>query len=297
MSERLKSAQALSAVREADLVKMARVAMLLNDESPAFGSGPRPHRTRAGQGAEFLDFREYQPGEDVRRLDWRISARRGRPYVRTYHDELSADWQISLDRSASMGAPDDGKWMLAVQLAAAFAFLLLQAGHRVGMVQFSRQVDDLCPLGRGRLQYVRIANQLSESVSAPHGGDSRLSTVVSVLRPGAHVIVLSDFLRADAMESDLERLRSPGRRIHAVQLLSPGETELVDPDAPSVLDIESGERVSIAAGAGEAARAELRSLKDSLKAFSLRSGIRLSSCVATDHWRDVMLRHISAFHA
>jgi len=211
-------------VGEADLKKMARAAHLLDIGQPAFGSGMRPHRTHSGQGTEFLDFRNYHPGEDIRRLDWRVSARRGRPYVRTYHDELSADWHLCLDRSASMGTPDGGKWALAVQLAAAFAYLLLHAGNRVGLVQFSNRVDDLCPLGRGRLQYVRIADQLRDSEADNSGGGSVLSTTTTVLKPGTHLAILSDFLQPDAMQADFESLRSPGRKIHAVQILSPSES-------------------------------------------------------------------------
>jgi uncharacterized protein (DUF58 family) len=293
MPERLNAAAALSSVGQADLGKLARAAHLLDIGQPAFGTGMRPHRTHSGQGTEFLDFRSYRPGENIRCLDWRVSARRGRPYVRTYHDEVSADWQLCLDRSASMGTPDGGKWTLAVQLAAAFAYLLLHVGNRVGLVQFSNRVDDLCPLGRGRLQYVRIADQLRDSEADSSGGGSVLSATTTVLRPGTHLVILSDFLQPDAMQADLEKLRSPGRKIHAVQILSPSETEVSDPEARSVKDVESGEQVAVSSGASRAALSELRRWQRELKTFSARNGIRLSSCSATDRWQDVMLRHIA----
>ena len=76
MPERLNAEDALSSVGEADLKKLAPVAHLLDIGQPAFGTGLRPHRTHSGQGTEFLDFRDYRPGEDIRRLDWRVSARR-----------------------------------------------------------------------------------------------------------------------------------------------------------------------------------------------------------------------------
>jgi uncharacterized protein (DUF58 family) len=253
----------------------------------------RPHRTHSGQGTEFLDFRSYRPGEDIRRLDWRVSARRGRPYVRTYHDELSADWQLCLDRSASMGTPDGSKWMLAVQLAAAFAYMLLHVGNRVGLVQFSSRVDNLCPLGRGRHQYVRISDQLRESEADSFGGGSVLSATTTVLKPGTHLVILSDFLQPDAMQADLEKLRSPGRKIHAVQILSPSETEVGEPETRTVRDVESGEQVTVGSGASRAALSELHRWQLKLKTFSVRNGIRLSSCSATDRWQDVMLRHIA----
>lgn len=293
MPERLSAALALSSLGEADLRKMARVAHLLDIGQPAFGTGLRPHRTRSGQGTEFLDFRAYRPGEDIRRVDWRVSTRRRRPYVRTSHDELSADWQLCLDHSASMGVPDGSKWSLAVQLAAAFAYLLLHAGNRVGLVRFSSRVDDLCPLGRGRLQYRRIADQMRESDADRFGRGSDLAATTAVLRPGAHLAVFSDFLKPDAMQADLEKLRSPGRRIHAIQILSPSETAVDDSGTRSVRDVESGERVAVGAGASRAALDELSRLQRDLEVFSVRNGIRFSTCSATDRWHDVMLRHIA----
>jgi len=293
MPGRLNSAVALSSLDETDLRKMARVAHLLTIGQPAFGSGLRPHRTRAGQGTEFLDFRAYRPGEDIRRLDWRASARRGRPYVRTYHDELSSDWQLCLDQSASMGALDDSKWMLGVQLAAAFAYMLLHVGNRVGVVQFSKGIDHLCPLGRGRLQYLRIVEQLRNSKTDLNGGDSNLSSVTPVVKSGTHLVIVSDFLKPDAMREDLRVLRSPGRKIHAVQVLSASETSVEENSTGLVRDIESGELVAIESGAGHIAKSALERWQRKFKDFGIQNSIQLSNCSSTDRWQDVMLQHIA----
>ena len=239
-------------------------------------------------------FVSIVPARTYAGLDWRVSTRRGRPYVRAYHDELSADWQLCLDRSASMRTPDDAKWTLAVQLTAAFAYLLLHAGNRIGLVQFSSRVDSLYPLGRGRGQYVRIADQLRQSEAGRSGGESVLSSTATVLQPGTHLVILSDFLAPDAMQADLERLSSPGRKIHAVQVLSPNETALGEPATRFVEDVESGEQVAVGPAASDAARAELKRWQRDLAAFSVHNGIRLSSCSATDRWQDVMLRHIGS---
>jgi len=290
------AAAALAEVNETELRKLSRAAQWLDIGQPAFGTGQRPHRTRPGQGAEFLDFRHFRPGEDVRRMDWRISARRGKPFVRTYHDELSADWMLCLDRSASMGLPDGGKWTLAVQMAAAFAYLLLNLGNRVALVTFSAHVDEWVPLGRGRLQYLRIAAALRSSEAETAGGGSSLAGTTSVLGPGMHLAIFSDFLRPDGMRSDLEFLRSPGRKIHAIQMLAASEAEVQDQGARSVRDIETGESVTLGPEARRNAHERLRQTQDALAAFSARNGIRFSSCAATDRWQDVILRHIAAAH-
>jgi len=290
------SAVALAQVNETELRKLSRAAQWLDIGQPAFGTGQRPHRTRPGQGAEFLDFRHYRPGEDVRRMDWRISARRGKPFLRTYHDELSADWVLCVDRSASMGLPDGGKWTLAVQTAAAFAYLLLHLGNRVALVTFSAHVDERVPLGRGRLQYLRIAAALRRSEAEAAGGSSSLAGTRSALGPSTHLAIFSDFLKPDGMRADLEALRSPGRKIHAIQILSASDEEVRDPRARSVRDIESGEWVTLGPEAHRNAHDRLRQIQDALAVFSARNGIRFSFCAATDRWQDVILRHIAAAH-
>jgi len=290
------SAVALAQVNETELRKLSRAAQWLDIGQPAFGTGQRPHRTRPGQGTEFLDFRHYRPGEDVRRMDWRVSARRGKPFVRTYHDELSADWVLCVDRSASMGLPDGGKWTLAVQTAAAFAYLLLNLGNRVALVTFSAHVDERIPLGRGRLQYLRIAAALRRSEAEAAGGGSSLAGTSSALAPGTHLAIFSDFLKPDGMRADLETLRSPGRKIHAIQILSASDEEVRDQSVRSVRDIESGELVTLGPEARRNAHDRLRQMRDALAAFSARNGIRFSFCAATDRWQDVILRHIAAAH-
>jgi len=229
-------------------------------------------------------------------MDWRVSARRGKPYVRTYHDELSADWVLCLDRSASMGLPDGGKWTLAVQTAAAFAYLLLHLGNRVALLTFSAHVDERVPLGRGRLQYLRIAAALRRSEAEAAGGGSSLAGTSSALGPGTHLAIFSDFLKPDGMRADLETLRSPGRKIHAIQILSASDEEVRDQGARSVRDIESGELVTLGPEARRHAHDRLRQMQDALAAFSARNGIRFSFCAATDRWQDVILRHIAAAH-
>lgn len=195
-----------------------------------------------------------------------------------------------------MGLPDGGKWTLAVQMAAAFAYLLLHLGNRVALVTFSAHVDEWIPLGRGRLQYLRIAAALRRSEAEAAGGGSALASTTSVLGPGTHLAIFSDFLEPDGMRADLETLRSPGRKIHAIRILSASDAEVRDQGARSVQDIESGERITLGPEARRNAQARLQETQDLLAAFSARNGIRFSFCAATDRWQDVILRHIAAAH-
>lgn len=138
----------LATLNEADLQRLARVAERLFAGRPQLTPGTQPHRLHAGQGVEFLDHRNYQPGDNVRDIDWLATARSRRPQVRRFRNETSSDWYICLDNSASMGL-HLGKWSLAVQLAAALAYLLIHLDNRVSIILFSDRVDSLRPSGAG----------------------------------------------------------------------------------------------------------------------------------------------------
>ncbi len=124
----------------------------------AQGVGPRAAHNRAGPGLEFLDVRQYTPGDDLRHIDWRQSSRRGQPMVRRYRDESASDWFICIDGSASMGLAD--KWQMAVQLASALTYALIYGGHRVALAVFAERIHTYCPTGRGQLQYATVLRHL-----------------------------------------------------------------------------------------------------------------------------------------
>jgi uncharacterized protein (DUF58 family) len=283
----------LATVSEAELIRLSRVADRLLAGRPSFTAGRQRARTRAGGGTELLDFRPYSSGDDPRHIDWRITARSGRPYIRRYHDELSADWYICLDRSTSMTYPDNGKWELAVQLAAAVAYLLLHLGNRAGLIQFSSGVDGVCPLGRGYGQYISIASQLRDSEAREDNCDSALSACARVLRQHWHVIVISDFLKPDAMHADLRYLRSTGREVQAMQVLSAHETTLLGNGMQTLQDAESGRRIATTLpAAGELAHSRLQQLVSDLEEFGRRYRIHFTSCDTRLQWKEALVRHL-----
>jgi uncharacterized protein (DUF58 family) len=283
----------LATVSEPELVRLSRIADRLLAGRPSFTAGRRRDRNRAGGGTEFLDFRPYSSGDDLRHIDWRITARSGRPYIRRYHDELSADWYICLDRSTSMRFPDSGKWTLAVQLAAAVAYLLLHLGNRVGLIRFSSGIDGVCSLGRGYGQYINIASQLRNSEPRKDNCDSVLSSCARVLRQHWHVLVISDFLKPDAMHTDLRYLRSTGREVQAMQILSAHETTLGDNGMQTLRDAESGGQSALSLpAAGDLAHSRLQQLVTGLEEFSRRYRIHFTSCDTRLQWQEALVRHL-----
>lgn len=127
-----------------------------------------------GQGVEFSEIREYLPGDDVRSLDWNVTARLGRPFVKRNDEERELSMVVVIDSSASMDFSSQGrsKRDVAAELAAMLAFSALQNGDKVGMVRFCKDVEHVLPPRKGRRHLMRI---LGEVLAAPaHPDDSRL---------------------------------------------------------------------------------------------------------------------------
>lgn len=278
-------------LREADLQRLAQVANRLLAGRPLMTAGRRPVR-RPGSGNEFLDYRQYVAGDDLRRVDWRVSLRCRQPQVRRHQDEATTDWFICLDRSASMRLPDGNKWRLAVQLAAAWAYLLLHLDCRVGLALFSETVDSRCLLGRGPQQYGRLLQGLRAASPAVAGGASVLGSCAEMLGGRTGVLIVSDFLAEDGMRADLGRLR--GRAIHALQVLSPVELAVPDGVQITLQDVESGYRLSVRTTPAQQtlALAELARWQSELSDHCRRWGIPFTVCPTDLHWQALMLAHL-----
>ena len=190
---------------ERELQSFAAVAaQLLIDRQPRT-PGSRTTMRRAGVGIQHFDHRDYAPGDEVRHIDWRQTARRRQPVVRRFESESVADWTIVLDASSSMAAHGATKWRAAVRMAAAMSYALLQLGHRVGLLVFGGRVLSHCPRGRGQHHYALIARLLATQQPAPAGERSELGVCVRHLHGAASVFTISDFLADDEMRHDLAR--------------------------------------------------------------------------------------------
>ena len=177
--------------------------------------GVRPRRKR-GDGLEFESLREYVIGDEPRRIDWRATARRGRPIVRTHRHEQSRTILLALDRSRLMGAqaPDGHsagtrpsgflptKLDHAIDAALALAFASLAAGDRVGLMVFDRTVAQLVSPVVHRASLGRFVDALSAVQTVPFEADYRrvARDLLTLHRKRAMVIVLTDFMEVDRDE-------------------------------------------------------------------------------------------------
>lgn len=212
-----------------------------------------PHR---GFSAEFAELRGYQPGDDLRHIDWRMFARSERFYVKQFEQETNLRAWLLLDASASMGwssAPGilPTKFWYAQQLAASLALILIRQGDAVGALAFDDRIRDRVEARGGRVQWRELSRRLGRIEAA---GATRptlaLREIATRLRRRGLVILLSDLL-ADPVETRraLGYLRHQGHEVLVMHLLDPGERELpgtgdvrfVDPEGSGDLVVHVGE--------------------------------------------------------
>src|SRR5919199_3354613 len=121
-----------------------------------------------GAGVDVVDLREYQPGDDLRHIDWNVTARTDTPHVRQYLEDRDVTAWLLLDRSPSMGfgPVDRSKHVVLTEIAATVAQLLSRGGNPVGAVLFDAQVDEIVPPASGRRQVLRIISRLLDGPSS-----------------------------------------------------------------------------------------------------------------------------------
>lgn len=200
---------------------------------------------RGGASIDFVDYRDYAPGDDLRFVDWNIFARLQRPFLKQFQREEERHLVIIADASRSMAV--EGKCDLARRLAAAFAITGLNAHDRVSL--WASGPGELCrmPTARGR-PWLRRALAAAEGMG-PADGDLTIDRLVeSVLarHSGRGVAVLiSDFLSGGDCQRMLTRLATAGLEPHAIQVLAPSEVDpaltgdwrLVDCETDATLDV------------------------------------------------------------
>jgi len=281
-------------VDELRLRRFARLATRLLRGTAAQGVGPRAAHNRAGPGLEFLDVRSYTPGDDLRHVDWRQTSRRRQPMVRRYRDESASDWFLCIDGSASMGLA--GKWRLVFELANALTYALIYGGHRVALAIFAERIHTYCPTGRGQHQFATILRHLVNYEPPQRGGASLPGLCVESVSRSGNLILLSDFLRDDAMIDDLRRLRASVSSARAIQVLGEDEATLKTSGPARLHDIESGaeRRLVLSPATSTAANNALQEHNRRLCRVFAALGMPFSACVVGDDWERVLATHLGA---
>ena len=202
-----------------------------------------------GHGFDLAEVREYQAEDDVRYMDWNVTARMDHPYVRQYMEdrEVTAWLLLDLSPSVEFGTARALKRDLLVDFTAVLARLLTRHGNKVGAMLFSHAVDEVVPPRGGTLQTLRLLHQLVRPDRRSATGVTDLASILDraaeTLRRRSMVFIVSDFL-AEGWEAPLTRL-AQRHEVIAVWLWDPREEEM-PPIGPLVLeDAETGEQVYV----------------------------------------------------
>lgn len=209
--------------------------------------GGQYHSRFKGQGIEFDDFREYQAGDDVRFIDWNVTARMNDPFVRKYVEERELTVLLLVDVSGSgdYGSHDDSKRELAAELAAVFGFSACANQDKVGLVLFSDGVEAFVPPRKGLSHTLRIVRDILNAT--PRSRRSNLKPALDVaLQRIAHrslIILVSDFLVPDLGWEHSLRGVAAKHDVTAVQIADPRELDLPKAGRVCLQDPETGEQV------------------------------------------------------
>lgn len=238
------------------------------------------HSRFKGQGIEFDDFREYQPGDDVRFLDWNVTARMNDPYVRKYIEERELTVMLLVDVSGSgdYGSGEDSKRERAAEVAAVFAFSATHNGDKVGLCLFSDRVEHYLPARKGGSHTLRIIRDIldKQAVSPRTDLTPALDLALQRIPHRALVVVVSDFLtQNDSWERSLRSLATK-HDVVAAQIIDPREVELPDAGRVALEDPETGEQYVLNTSNPSVRRLyaeRLKSLRDGLAQRLKKNGI------------------------
>ena len=209
------------------------------------------HRTlMRGAGLDLADLREYQHHDDVRHIDWNVTARVQQPYVRQFTEdrEMSAWFVVDLSASVDFGSNLYTKRAVARDFVAVLARLLTKRGNRVGALLYGTEVDTVLPTRSGRRQVLELVQRMGTRPAETAAGATDLSTLLLAaqrnIRRRSTVFVVSDFISAPGWEKALGQL-ALRHEVTAVRLFDALEMDLPDIGLVTMRDAETGEQILV----------------------------------------------------
>jgi uncharacterized protein (DUF58 family) len=203
-----------------------------------------------GYGIDFADLREYQPEDDIRYIDWNVTARMNTPYIRQYVEdrEITAWFLLDLSPSVDFGTQQTQKRTVLVDFVATLARLLTRHGNRVGAIFYGSRIERTIPARGGRTHVLRLVNDL---IKQPRLTRASFTDLAPLIEGGLHVIkrrslvfIISDFISAPGWERPLSLLNRR-HEVLAIRLYDPREMELPDVGLVIMEDAETGEQLYV----------------------------------------------------
>jgi uncharacterized protein (DUF58 family) len=203
-----------------------------------------------GFGVDFADLREYQPEDDIRYIDWNVTARMDTPYVRQYSEdrELTAWFLLDLSPSVDFGTLQHQKRTMLVDFVGVLARLLTRHGNRVGAMMFNGGAQHMVPARSGKIQVLRLINDMMNQPRLPRAPFTNLNLflqqVLNSIRRRSLIFIISDFISEPGWEKPLSLLNQR-HEVLAIRLWDPREMEMPDIGVVMMEDAETGEQLYV----------------------------------------------------
>lgn len=212
------------------------------------------HSAFKGRGMSFSEVREYRIGDDVRDIDWNVTARTRTPHIKTYEEERELTMMLLIDVSGSrlFGTTDKFKKEVVTEMAAVLAFSASQNNDKIGCIFFSDQIEKYIPPKKGRSHILRIISDLIDFEPVSKGTNIGIAFefLTNVLKKHSTVFVMSDFMDVDIASRTVNyekpmRIASSKHDLVAIKVYDEREKELPDVGLLTLRDNESGRVVTV----------------------------------------------------
>ena len=203
-----------------------------------------------GAGLDLADLREYQHHDDVRHIDWNVTARLQIPHVRVFTEdrEMAAWFLLDLSPSVDFGSGQTRKQNVSADFTAVLARLLTRHGNRVGAMLYGAGVDTVIPARGGRRHVLQLLHSIQERPAHAESGTTRLDELLgsaaAMIRRRSTVFVVSDFISEPGWEKPLAQL-AQRHEVVAVRVVDPLELDLPDLGLIPIRDAETGEQLMV----------------------------------------------------
>ena len=275
------------------MAKVGKIRILTNKLIDDQLSGDY-HSTFKGQGVEFDEVRPYVPGDDVRTIDWNVTAKTGLPYIKRFSEEreLTILFMVDVSGSQGYGSVRRSKMELAAEVTALLALTAIRNQDKIGLILFSDEIVKYIPPRKGRDSVMRLVREVLAAEDSATGGTdiaAALKFLNGVQKRRAVVFLVSDFLLSSVkpQTSSFEQLLRATARHHdmvCVPVSDPAEQELPDVGLVELEDPETGELVLVDTSSAAVRRrfsATASEENEELKRFFLKTGIDTLT-IATD---------------
>ena len=234
-----------------------------------------------GYGVDFADLREYQPYDDVRYIDWNVTARMDTPYIREYNEDrdIAAWFLLDLSPSVDFGSARNVKRAVLIDFVATLARLLTRHGNRVGAMFYGNSVERVIPARAGRNQVLSLIKDLLNQPTYGAGGFTDLTPLLEAaartIKRRSLIFVLSDFIAQPGWEKAISLLNRR-HEVLAIHLWDPREAELPDVGPVIMEDPETGEQMYVDThdrGFRQRFEAAARTRDETLRSAFKRAGV------------------------